>query len=469
MRRRSYEVAYTASHRRLSVIVRASVRAQATTAPDASSPAEPTALKSHLVKWGRALAAANRADALGRYFASEPAPRVEPPAGAATFEVATAGISAAHGQLAAITRDWNANAQVHLCGSSVTQAHVTATSDLDFVCLPNGRETSGVAPDRHKQLAAVEGLHRHVQRYLPTYMRRGFIAMKTARTPVAKFGFTHEPPVKVRITQQLDAGAADLKPAALVNTAAGSSSSAIMHEVPDAVRRSKFVKFEEKDEEAARTVLLHFRGMPDVDAKSVETVLSTGGPNGKPINATVLAVQNKVSDAFQHPLGYDAPTNVAEDHSLTLQAEAAAASKRLESTMVTVRAGTAVDALRVIAAFPDGKLVPKTKRDVVTADFADRRVVPELLRFQWDVSFAGFSVANSYLLRHYLLGASSPRWTHHGSLALKRWARRSHVANAHLGYLTPYGSPSCGCTTCWSRGRLHGSTLGQYRYRRSCH
>jgi hypothetical protein len=131
MRRRSYEVAYTASHRRLSAIVRASVRAQATTAPDASSPSsEPTALKNHLVKWGRALAAANRADALGRYFASDPTPRVESPAGAATFEVATAGISAAHGQLAAITGDWNANAQVHLCGSSVTQAHVTATSDL---------------------------------------------------------------------------------------------------------------------------------------------------------------------------------------------------------------------------------------------------------------------------------------------------------------------------------------------------
>jgi hypothetical protein len=422
----------------------ASAHTDSTTATTSSvgdtSSTLPDGLRKHLIKWGKALTDANSADALGRTFSMVgDAPTIDSPPEAACLAHSTACVTEAHEQLSAVCAEWMPDSQLHLCGSSVTQGSLTAQSDLDFICVPTGRANSnGVNADRQKQLTAVENLHRHLHKHLPNYMRRGFVAMKTARTPVAKFAFNHEPPTKVRITQQINTDASELKPAPLINAAAGATASSIMLEVPHSVRRSRFVVPSDAELEAARTVLLHFKGITDgITAEAILVALAAAA--GKtPIKADVLSVEHNVSNYFHHPLGFDAPTSAAEDHSLSLQAEAAASEKRRESTLVTVRGATAIDALRIIAAFPDGKLVAKTKRDLVTADFADRRSVPALLRFQWDVSFAGYSAVNSYLIRHYLRGPASPAWVQHGSLVLKRWARRTHVANAQLGFLTPY-------------------------------
>jgi hypothetical protein len=393
----------------------------------------PSGMRKHLRVWGKALVEANFGDAQGR----RPDTAAEISGG--STEVARTVVSDAHTQLLGLVSGWSADASVYLCGSSVSQNQITAGSDLDFVCIAGGRNAPGhgVVRDRQKQLDPVVALHRHVARFLPTYMQRSFVAMRTARTPVVKFGFTHEPPAKVRISQQIDSGAADLKPAALVNAAAGAVASPLMVSVPSVVSKSKFEPMTAREEELSRTVMLHFRGMTVTKEAILDALAAVPGLAASAVE--ILSHATDAADRFEHPAGFDAPTSAAEDHSLSLQAQAAIAGARRESTLITARASSGLDALKIFAAFPgDGKVVARTKRDLVTCDFADRRCVPALLRFQWDVSFAGFSVPNSYLLRHYLRGPGSPPWVQHGSLVLKRWARRSHVGHAALGFLTPY-------------------------------
>ncbi len=354
---------------------------------------DPIALRKLWTKWGDAIVTANRADACP-----------------INTDVAEAGPSysaivsqEAHFQLAELVKLWSDDAKLFLCGSVVTQGHLTQHSDIDFVCLPASGE---VQPERSKQLAGVEGLHRHVSRFVPTYMRRQFVSLKTARTPVVKFGFTHEVSSRVGL-------------AATISTA---------------VLTSRFHPPTPDEEELSRSVLVHLRGM-EVTKERVEAVIAAAGLSNRVLCA---GVEFPVRDAFQHPLGFSAVSTTIEDSSVTSQAEAALLGEKSTSTLIRLRGVRAMDAVLALGLFPDGILVAKSKRDLVTTDLADRRYMPHIFRCQWDVSFAGYSVANSYLLRHYLGGSESPLWVQHGALALKRWARCSHVANAQVGMLTPY-------------------------------
>ena len=71
---------------------------------------------------------------------------------------------------------------------------------------------------------------------------------------------------------------------------------------------------------------------------------------------------------------------------------------------------------------------------VLKKDFVDRRFVAEMLRYEFDISFAGWPVANSYLVRRYF--HHSPPFVRHGALALKGWAKMTNVASR--GMLTSY-------------------------------
>eukprot|EP00760_Papus_ankaliazontas_P030764 PhM_4_TR500/c0_g1_i2/m.78309 len=64
-------------------------------------------------------------------------------------------------------------------------------------------------------------------------------------------------------------------------------------------------------------------------------------------------------------------------------------------------------------------------------------VVPELLRFNWDCSFMGYSVKNSYLIRKYLTELG-PNYARHCSLAIKQWGKATHMGQGTSGYMTTY-------------------------------
>jgi DNA polymerase sigma len=58
-----------------------------------------------------------------------------------------------------------------------------------------------------------------------------------------------------------------------------------------------------------------------------------------------------------------------------------------------------------------------------------------MYRFNWDITFAGYSVINSYLIRKYL--HSGPSYVRHGALALKKWGKASGAIRP-ASFLTSY-------------------------------
>jgi hypothetical protein len=327
-------------------------------------------------------------------------------------------VADARDQLGALCKRWSSDADVVVCGSIATTGSLMRHSDIDFVCTNNP-----VGADRHAQLQSTEGLHRHLHRFFPSYQRRAFVALRTARTPVVRNGNSHEPPVKVLGAQAAD-GPSSL---ALVSDA-----SDVMKSVAGAVSASKFEALTEEDRVTARTVLIHFKGLA-IPREALAAAIKAAG-----VSADMIKLETSSPNVLLHPMGYDPASSVAQENQLGLQAMAAAAAQIKESTLATVVGHTELDALRLHSVFPDGECVPRSKRDAVTTDAADRRKLPALLRFQWDVSFAGYSATNSYLLRAYLSGPGTPAWARHAWLGIKRWAARSRVSEAAVGLLTPY-------------------------------
>jgi len=106
-------------------------------------------------------------------------------------------------------------------------------------------------------------------------------------------------------------------------------------------------------------------------------------------------------------------------------------------TTLAVEMSTTTEALQVLSALPDGQILPRSMREDLIRDFLDINVVPELLRFNWDCSFMGYSIKNSYLIRKYLLEAVPP-YARYCSMAIKMWGKSNYVGVGSGGYLTTY-------------------------------
>ena len=125
-----------------------------------------------------------------------------------------------------------------------------------------------------------------------------------------------------------------------------------------------------------------------------------------------------------------------ENEGITVESSSVTPTEDESGSVIELVLDSKLHALMALAAVPDGKLVTnaQAKEDFIK-DFPDRTLVPEMLRYNFDVSFAGYSVTNSYLIRHYLLSDPMVR---HGAMMLKSWGKANNVGWGGAGYLTSY-------------------------------
>ncbi|KNH05614.1 RNA editing [Perkinsela sp. CCAP 1560/4] len=104
---------------------------------------------------------------------------------------------------------------------------------------------------------------------------------------------------------------------------------------------------------------------------------------------------------------------------------------------IEIEVGSTMTALETLSLLPDGKILPKSQREDLIRDFKDINFLPELLRFNWDCSFMGYSVKNSYLIRKYLL-EEAPDYARYCAMAIKTWGKSNHIGYGAGGYMTTY-------------------------------
>ena len=119
-------------------------------------------------------------------------------------------------------------------------------------------------------------------------------------------------------------------------------------------------------------------------------------------------------------------------HSVTPYDSATGSGSNIE-----IEVGSTMTALEVLALLPDGRILPKSHREDLIRDFKNTDYVPELLRFNWDCSFMGYSVKNSYLIRKYLL-EEGPDYARYCAMAIKTWGKANHIGYGAGGYMTTY-------------------------------
>ncbi|KNH08614.1 hypothetical protein XU18_0900 [Perkinsela sp. CCAP 1560/4] len=129
------------------------------------------------------------------------------------------------------------------------------------------------------------------------------------------------------------------------------------------------------------------------------------------------------------------------------------------SAVFTFRTASTNDTLRCLGVLPDGKsgIISKSTKDRYTRGTPSPFDLPELLRFSFDVTFLGYAVRNSYLIRKYLNDSRGPKVSRICQMAIKRWGKVTEFGVGAKGNLTSYGM-----TIMWIYFLLRTGQVGWY-------
>eukprot|EP00759_Apiculatamorpha_spiralis_P002609 PhF_6_TR11034/c0_g1_i1/m.17890 len=111
------------------------------------------------------------------------------------------------------------------------------------------------------------------------------------------------------------------------------------------------------------------------------------------------------------------------------------------SSTFTFRAKNTNELLRCIGVLPDGAsgIISRNTRDQYTRNLPNQNDLPELLRFSFDITFLGYAVRNSYLIRKYLHDPNGPSVSRLCQMAIKKWGKVTEFGVGTKQNLTSYG------------------------------